>query len=103
MKRRSAFRVAAPEGLDPTERWEARGACRTEENRAQADNWYAPSSNREAFNAAMRVCAGCPVRAECLDAALKRREAWGIWGGLTESQRRGILRKRQASAEQQAA
>lgn len=30
---------------------------------------------------AKQVCARCPVVAECLEAALARREPWGVWGG----------------------
>ena len=31
--------------------------------------------------AAKRVCAGCPVLAQCLEAAIDRAEPWGVWGG----------------------
>lgn len=40
------------------------------------------------------VCAGCPVRAECLAEALDNEVEWGVWGGLTERERRAILRRR---------
>jgi len=30
---------------------------------------------------AKAICAKCPVRQECLDGALARREPWGVWGG----------------------
>lgn len=40
------------------------------------------------------VCAACPVRAECLAEALDNRIEWGVWGGLTERERRAVLRKR---------
>jgi WhiB family redox-sensing transcriptional regulator len=43
---------------------------------------------------AKAVCAGCIVRAQCLAAALARREPDGIWGGLTASERRGDARRR---------
>lgn len=33
------------------------------------------------INTAKRFCAACPVQADCLDAALERREPWGVWGG----------------------
>ncbi|MFJ9037423.1 WhiB family transcriptional regulator [Streptomyces sp. NPDC102406] len=98
MIRRSPYRVAAPEALDPRERREGRGACRSEQYRDHADLWYAPTRDREALNAAMRVCVACPVRAECLEDALDRDEPWGIWGGLTKRQRRDLLRSRQAAA-----
>ena len=31
--------------------------------------------------AAKALCVDCPIRAECLDGALERREPWGVWGG----------------------
>ena len=31
--------------------------------------------------AAKAICARCPVRTECFDGALARREPWGVWGG----------------------
>ena len=43
---------------------------------------------------AKQVCAACPVRTECLAEALDNRIEWGVWGGLTERERRAVLRKR---------
>jgi len=40
------------------------------------------------------VCGGCPVRTECLAEALDNQIEWGVWGGMTERERRAILRKR---------
>ena len=37
---------------------------------------------------------GCPVRGECLAEALDNRIEWGVWGGMTERERRALLRKR---------
>ena len=42
---------------------------------------------------AKRICEGCEVRSECLDYALENDERFGIWGGLSERERRK-LRKR---------
>jgi WhiB family transcriptional regulator, redox-sensing transcriptional regulator len=42
---------------------------------------------------AKRICACCVVREDCLQFALRSRESYGIWGGLTEIERRSILRK----------
>jgi WhiB family redox-sensing transcriptional regulator len=42
--------------------------------------------------AALTVCAGCPVRAECLDHALATNERFGVWGGTTEKERRLLAR-----------
>lgn len=40
------------------------------------------------------VCSACPVRAECLAEALDNGIEWGVWGGMTERERRAVLRKR---------
>jgi len=40
----------------------------------------------------------CEVRPECLNDALQRREAHGIWGGLSERERRALARQRRAAA-----
>ncbi len=39
---------------------------------------------------AKRVCSGCTVRAECLEFALANDERFGIWGGLSERERRRL-------------
>ena len=39
---------------------------------------------------AKRVCSGCSVRAECLESALENDERFGIWGGLSERERRRL-------------
>lgn len=39
---------------------------------------------------AMQVCRTCCVRQECLQSAISNDEPFGIWGGLTMSQRRGL-------------
>jgi len=46
------------------------------------------SSRREI--AAKRVCEQCPVVGECLSWAMSHREDWGIWGGLSENERRRL-------------
>ena len=40
------------------------------------------------------VCRGCEVRLECLEYALQNGEKFGIWGGLSERERRRIRRQR---------
>ena len=48
------------------------------------------ASTREA----KEVCRGCVVRLECLEYALSNGEKFGIWGGLSERERRRIRRQR---------
>ena len=40
------------------------------------------------------ICASCQVRSNCLNYALDYRQEQGIWGGLTEEERRRIPRRR---------
>lgn len=42
---------------------------------------------------AKKVCAGCEVRSECLDYALENDERFGIWGGLSERERRRLKKQ----------
>lgn len=46
---------------------------------------------------AKAVCAGCSVRAECLDYAVSTGEHHGIWGGVTERERRRIVTRSRAA------
>ena len=43
---------------------------------------------------AKRVCRGCVVRDECLEYALANGEKFGIWGGMSERERRRVRRER---------
>lgn len=47
-----------------------------------------------AQRAAAKVCHGCPVLLQCLADALDNQVEFGVWGGLTERQRRALLRQR---------
>lgn len=46
----------------------------------------------ETAEKAKEICSGCPVRADCLDDALRHEDATGIFGGLTASERRRLPR-----------
>jgi WhiB family transcriptional regulator, redox-sensing transcriptional regulator len=43
------------------------------------DLWFAEKPAE--IDEAKRLCAGCPIRFECLAGALARHEPWGVWGG----------------------
>ena len=43
---------------------------------------------------ARQVCATCPVRTDCLDWALRAGVEHGVWGGLSEEERRALRRTR---------
>jgi WhiB family redox-sensing transcriptional regulator len=61
--------------------------------------WFA--ERPEVLSRAQAICAACPIRAACLEGALRRREPWGVWGGeivvqghiLTHKRGRGRPRK----------
>lgn len=68
---------------DEEETWRSAAACRFTE----PDLFFPISASGRALGQvaqAKAVCAGCPVRRECLAFALRTRERHGIWGGLTE-------------------
>jgi WhiB family transcriptional regulator, redox-sensing transcriptional regulator len=62
----------------------------------------AANPDRAQLAAAKAVCARCPVQAECLGHALASGPVHGIWGGMSEEERR-LLRQRRAKARMRAA
>ena len=67
--------------------WATEGACRT----SDPDELFVQGA---AQNRAKAVCQGCFVRTECLADALDHRVEFGVWGGMTERERRALLRRR---------
>lgn len=72
--------------------WRVRGLC------AQTDpELFFPigASNAAKWQEieAKRICMMCPVRATCLEWALETRQESGVWGGLSEDERRSLHRK----------
>jgi WhiB family redox-sensing transcriptional regulator len=52
----------------------------------------------ESTKGAEKVCAGCEVRAECLEFALDNDELYGVWGGVPEFERRELRQERAKGA-----
>lgn len=50
--------------------------------------WFPEKGNNS--RSAKKICAACPVREECLRAALEQPERYGVWGGLSEHERRKL-------------
>jgi WhiB family redox-sensing transcriptional regulator len=67
--------------------WRVRAACRDE----NPDQLFVRGAEQRK---ARMVCVGCPVRTECLGEALDNRIEFGVWGGMTERERRALLRRR---------
>jgi WhiB family redox-sensing transcriptional regulator len=67
--------------------WTTRAACRD----SDPDELFVQGA---AQNRAKTRCFGCVVRTECLADALDNRVEFGVWGGMTERERRALLRRR---------
>lgn len=74
----------AAEGEEPD--WQERALC------AQTDPEAFFPEKGGSTREAKRICSGCDVRAECLEYALAHDERFGIWGGLSERERRRLRR-----------
>ena len=74
--------------------WTDAAACRNSEGALfyPADSAERKEDRLERELVAKRICASCGVREDCLEAALARHESYGIWGGLNEFERLGLLR-----------
>jgi len=85
--------VSAAELFDT---WQHRGACRGPHSTV----FFPPpqferKQERAAREArAKEICSDCPVVRDCLDYALSIREPHGVWGGLTEAERRQLAEAR---------
>jgi len=82
--------------------WQYRAACRGEDsNLFFAPNYFERKEEKDGREVKARaICSRCPVRAECLDYALRVREPHGIWGGLNEAERKALIRERDRGARQ---
>jgi len=67
--------------------WTSRGACL----QIAPDDLFVQGA---AQRSARAVCSGCVVKLECLADALDHRVEFGVWGGMTERERRALLRRR---------
>ncbi len=67
--------------------WQDRALCSQTDPEA-----FFPEKGRSTREA-KKVCASCDVKAECLDYALRHDERFGIWGGLSERERRKLTRR----------
>ncbi|MGB4325782.1 MAG: WhiB family transcriptional regulator [Candidatus Nanopelagicales bacterium] len=73
--------------MSVTTEWATQAACRT----TDPDTLFVQGA---AQNRVKAICLGCEVRTECLADALDNRVEFGVWGGMTERERRALLRRR---------
>jgi WhiB family transcriptional regulator, redox-sensing transcriptional regulator len=78
--------VALDEEDGEEQDWQERALC------AQTDPEAFFPEKGGSTREAKRICSGCEVRAECLEYALAHDERFGIWGGLSERERRRLRR-----------
>ena len=78
---------AGANGLPPELAWQERALC------AQTDPEAFFPEKGGSTREAKRVCMACEVRAECLEYALAKDERFGIWGGLSERERRRVKKR----------
>lgn len=81
--------VGGLDGMDAgpaAEQWQERALC------AQTDPEAFFPEKGGSTREAKQICAGCEVRTECLEYALEHDERFGIWGGLSERERRRLKR-----------
>ncbi|PQM46744.1 Transcriptional regulator WhiB2 [Mycobacterium talmoniae] len=80
----------AAEVFDPApatpDQWQDRALC------AQTDPEAFFPEKGGSTREAKKICLGCEVRSECLEYALAHDERFGIWGGLSERERRRLKR-----------
>jgi WhiB family transcriptional regulator, redox-sensing transcriptional regulator len=76
----------APDSFEDDDQWQERGLC------AQTDPEAFFPEKGGSTREAKRICQGCEVRDRCLEYALANDERFGIWGGLSERERRRLKR-----------
>ena len=79
--------IGRPEDDDGALAWQADALC------AQTDPEAFFPEKGGSTRDAKKICSGCEVKAECLEYALKNDERFGIWGGLSERERRRLRRR----------
>lgn len=76
------------EGAMPGD-WKEQAACKGE----TYEIFFVPQGGNH-YGLAKSICGRCPVREECLEHALEHKEDAGVWGGLTEDERRALRNRR---------
>lgn len=91
------MRSAASEHLStpPPEDWRKKAACRDEDPELFFPIGDSTFAAQHQIREALAVCGGCEVRQECLLWAIDNNCAFGVWGGVDEDERRGMVRRKQ--------
>lgn len=71
--------------MQPSRSWHDLAACRG----VDPDLFF--PQRGESLDPARAICATCPVRVDCLEEALARKEEFGVWGGMSTGERKTLL------------
>lgn len=79
--------------------WQEQGLCRE----VTSDIFFYEEQERGSekqsrISQAKAVCSICPVKQKCLDFSIRTNQTHGIWGGLTQDERKEMLDGRQSTA-----
>lgn len=89
------MRAAPPTPSRRNPDWRDAAACRDEKE--NPEDWFpigvTPAAKAQERHA-KAVCWSCPALQACGQWALQTRQPFGVWGGLSEAERRAILRRR---------
>lgn len=72
--------------LDALPEWHQRANCRG----TDTDEFYPEKGG--STRTAKRICDRCEVKTECAQDAVERREPYGVWGGMSQNERRALGR-----------
>ncbi|MDO5645104.1 MAG: WhiB family transcriptional regulator [Dermabacter sp.] len=78
--------VGSFDAIQATRHWAAQGVCSDRD----PDDFFVEGADQNRVKA---MCRDCPVKNLCLADALDNRIEFGVWGGMTERERRRLLRQ----------
>ena len=76
------------------EPWTSQAICLP----SRADDWFPEPGARDTAKEVKQRCAACPVIAACLECAMEHNELYGIWGGLSVTERKRLRRQARNAA-----
>lgn len=86
---RNRPQASRPPRLQTNEQWQELALCA----QVDAETFFPDKANAARAREAKKVCSACEVRVQCLEYALANHERYGIWGGLSERERRRLRHK----------
>lgn len=79
--------------------WQQKGLCREVTSDIFFYEDQERGENKQArISQARAICSICPVKNECLEFSIRTNQSHGMWGGLTQDERKELIDGRQATA-----